>query len=65
VRLTGAAYSSPVSRRTVTVAPATACDAARRVATGEVKPGFQTPSLAFGADCILDFDGVTRGDLDT
>ena len=28
---------------------ATAFDAARRVAAGEVKPGFQTPSLAFGA----------------
>ena len=44
---------------------ATAFDAARRVAAGEVKPGFQTPSLAFGADYVLDFDGVTREDLDT
>jgi short subunit dehydrogenase-like uncharacterized protein len=43
----------------------TAFDAARRVAAGEVKPGFQTPSLAFGADYILDFDGVAREDLDT
>ncbi len=42
---------------------ATAFDAARRVAAGEVKPGFQTPSLAFGADYILNFDGVTREDL--
>jgi len=41
----------------------TAFDAARRVAAGEVKLGFQTPSLAFGADCILNFDGVTREDL--
>jgi short subunit dehydrogenase-like uncharacterized protein len=41
----------------------TAFDAARRVAAGEVKQGFQTPSLAFGADYILDFDGVTREDL--
>ena len=44
---------------------ATAFDAARRVAAGEVKPGFQTPSLAFGADYILSFDGVTREDLNS
>ena len=43
----------------------TAFDAARRVAAGEVKPGFQTPSLAFGADYILVFDGVTREDLNS
>jgi len=42
---------------------ATAFDGAKRVAAGEVKPGFQTPSLAFGADYILNFDGVTREDL--
>jgi hypothetical protein len=42
---------------------ATAFDAAKRVADGEVVAGFQTPSLAFGADYILDFDGVTREDL--
>ena len=41
----------------------TALDAARRVTAGEVKPGFQTPSLAFGADYILNFDGVAREDL--
>src|SRR5208283_4256536 len=32
---------------------ATAFEAARRVAAGETKPGFQTPSRAFGADYIL------------
>jgi short subunit dehydrogenase-like uncharacterized protein len=42
---------------------ATAFDAARRVAAGDVKPGFQTPSRAFGADYILGFDGVAREDL--
>jgi short subunit dehydrogenase-like uncharacterized protein len=41
----------------------TAVDAAQRVAAEEVKPGFHTPSLAFGADYILSFDGVTREDL--
>jgi short subunit dehydrogenase-like uncharacterized protein len=43
---------------------AVAFDAARRVAGGEVKPGFQTPSLAFGADYILGFEGVAREDFD-
>ena len=48
-----------------TLTAETAFDAAQRVAAGEVKPGFQTPSLAFGADYILNFDGVTREDLDS
>ena len=42
---------------------ATAFDAARRVVAGEITPGFQTPSRAFGADYILNFDGVVREDL--
>jgi short subunit dehydrogenase-like uncharacterized protein len=42
---------------------ATAFDAACRVLAGEIKPGFQTPSSAFGADYILNFDGVVREDL--
>jgi short subunit dehydrogenase-like uncharacterized protein len=44
---------------------ATAIDAASRVAAGEVKVGFQTPSRAFGADYILNFDGVTREELNS
>jgi len=42
---------------------ATAIDAACRVVAGEIKPGFQTPSRAFDADYILNFDGVVREDL--
>ena len=42
---------------------ATAFDAARRVAAGDTKPGFQTPSRVFGSDYILSFDGVTCEDL--
>lgn len=41
----------------------TSLDAATRVAAGEAKPGFQTPSLAFGPDYILGFEGVTWDDL--
>lgn len=36
---------------------------ARQVLAGRFKPGFQTPSLAYGADFILKMDGVTREDL--
>jgi short subunit dehydrogenase-like uncharacterized protein len=48
-----------------TLTALTAFDAARRVAAGEVKAGFQTPSRAFGPDYILSFDGVTRDDLNS
>jgi short subunit dehydrogenase-like uncharacterized protein len=44
---------------------ASAFDAARRVAAGDIKPGFQTPSRIFGADYILCFDGVTCEDLNS
>ena len=48
-----------------TLTALTAFDAAKRVAAGEVKAGFQTPSRAFGPDYILSFDGVTRDDLNS
>ncbi len=41
----------------------TAWDIARRTMNGDCKAGFQTPSLAYGADYILKFDGTTRTDL--
>ena len=41
----------------------TSVDVAGRVASGEFTAGFQTPSLAYGADYILGFDGVRRQDL--
>lgn len=46
-----------------TLTARTSLDAALRVAAGEVKTGFQTPSLAFGPDYILGFEGVTREEL--
>jgi len=36
---------------------------AKRILAGDFKVGFQTPSLAYGADFILEFPGVTREDL--
>jgi short subunit dehydrogenase-like uncharacterized protein len=46
-----------------TLTAMTAVDIAKRVASGDFKLGFQTPSLAYGADYILGFDGVTREEL--
>jgi short subunit dehydrogenase-like uncharacterized protein len=42
----------------------TALAAVERVMAGDFKPGFQTPSLAYGADFILEFSGVHREDLE-
>jgi short subunit dehydrogenase-like uncharacterized protein len=46
-----------------TLTTQTGLEIAKRAANGDVKPGFQTPSLAYGADFILGFDGVRREDL--
>ncbi len=43
-----------------TVRAALAC--IRHVLAGEVKPGYQTPAGVFGADLVLECDGVTRAD---
>ncbi|MFZ1808440.1 MAG: saccharopine dehydrogenase NADP-binding domain-containing protein [Cyclobacteriaceae bacterium] len=36
---------------------------ANKILVGDFKTGFQTPSLAYGADLILEFEGVERTDL--
>jgi short subunit dehydrogenase-like uncharacterized protein len=36
----------------------------QKVLAGDAPPGFKTPSLAYGADWILELDGVTREDLE-
>jgi short subunit dehydrogenase-like uncharacterized protein len=41
----------------------TGAEIARRVVAEEAKPGFQTPSLVFGADLILQFEGARREEL--
>lgn len=38
--------------------------ATRKVLAGNAPPGFQTPGLAYGADLVLECEGVTREDLD-
>jgi short subunit dehydrogenase-like uncharacterized protein len=35
----------------------------KRILNGDCKSGFQTPSLAYGKDFVLQFDGVTREDI--
>jgi short subunit dehydrogenase-like uncharacterized protein len=42
----------------------TAVAAAEKVLGGGVRAGFQTPSLAFGADFVMEIGGVTREDLE-
>ena len=37
---------------------------AERILAGDFKVGFQTPSMAYGADFILGFEGVKREDLE-
>ncbi len=40
----------------------TALAAMTRVLAGDAPPGYQTPSLAYGADFVLDVPGVERTD---
>lgn len=42
----------------------TAIAAVEKVLAGQARPGFQTPSRAFGPDFILEFSGVQREDLE-
>jgi short subunit dehydrogenase-like uncharacterized protein len=41
-----------------------ALEAVKRVVAGDFKPGFQTPSLAYGPDFALACEGVTREDIE-
>lgn len=43
-----------------TLTARTATAIAKRALDGEIKPGYQTPSLVYGPDFILGFDGVVR-----
>jgi short subunit dehydrogenase-like uncharacterized protein len=47
-----------------TLTARTSVEAVRRVLAGEAPAGFQTPSRAYGADWILQFDGVEREDVE-
>jgi len=47
-----------------TLTALTALAAMKKVLAGQTTAGFQTPSLAYGADFILEIEGVVREDLD-
>jgi short subunit dehydrogenase-like uncharacterized protein len=47
-----------------TLTALTALRIVERVLGGQFSPGFQTPSKAYGADLILEIEGVTREDLE-
>lgn len=46
-----------------TLTAMTAVEIVRRILDGDVEPGFQTPSLAYGADWILELENVEREDV--
>ena len=46
-----------------TLTARTSVDIALRACRSEVEPGYRTPSMVYGADLILGFEGVERTDL--
>lgn len=59
----GHAISRLTSPEGYTCTALTTVEIMKRILNGETKPGFQTPSLAYGADFILQFDGVKRENI--
>jgi molybdate-binding protein len=46
-----------------TLTALTSLAAAAKVLSGDARLGFQTPSLAYGAEFILEIEGVEREDV--
>lgn len=59
----GRAVSKLTSPEGYTCTALTTVEIMKRILNGDLKTGFQTPSLAYGADFILQFAGVKREDL--
>jgi short subunit dehydrogenase-like uncharacterized protein len=57
------AFSKLTTPEGYTCTALTAVAIMERILSGEWKPGFQTASMAYGPDFILQFEGVTREDL--
>ena len=57
------AVSKLISPEGYTCTALTTVEIMKRLLNGETRSGFQTPSLAYGADFILQFEGVAREDL--
>ncbi|MEQ8361280.1 MAG: saccharopine dehydrogenase NADP-binding domain-containing protein [Cyclobacteriaceae bacterium] len=68
--LVGSAWNNNEKVQTQLVTPngytltaSTSVSIANKILVGNFKPGFQTPSLAYGPDLILEFENVERTDL--
>lgn len=59
----GRAVSRLMTPEGYTCTALTAVEIMKRILSGELKSGFQTPSLAYGPDFILQFPGVRRENL--
>jgi short subunit dehydrogenase-like uncharacterized protein len=57
------AVSKLISPEGYTCTALTTVEIIKRILNSDTKPGFQTPSLAYGPDFILQFKGVTREDI--
>lgn len=59
----GRAASKLITPEGYTCTALTTVEIMKRILDGDCKTGFQTPSLAYGKDFILEFDGVKREDI--
>jgi short subunit dehydrogenase-like uncharacterized protein len=59
----GRAVSKLITPEGYTCTALTTVEIMKRMMNGEYLSGFQTPSLVYGADFILQFDGVKREDI--
>jgi short subunit dehydrogenase-like uncharacterized protein len=59
----GQAVTKLISPEGYTCTALTTVEIMKRILNGEAKAGFQTPSLAYGADFILQFEGVSREEI--
>jgi short subunit dehydrogenase-like uncharacterized protein len=59
----GRAVSKLRTREGYTCTAQVTVEIMKRILNGEYKPGFQTPSLAYGSEFIMQFEGVEREDL--
>jgi short subunit dehydrogenase-like uncharacterized protein len=58
----GRAASKLITPEGYTCTALTTVEIMKRILNGAYQPGFQTPSLAYGKDLIMQFDGVKRED---
>jgi short subunit dehydrogenase-like uncharacterized protein len=59
----GRAVSKLITPEGYTCTALTSIEIMKRILNKEWKPGFQTPSLAYGSNFIMQFEGVRREDL--